>query len=54
VVKAPARKIIRLGEPFIEVFRKLLQKAMVKSGGRAGLSTSEAFDRINPEGRRGV
>jgi hypothetical protein len=27
---------------------------MVKSGGRAGLSTSEAFDRINPEGRRGV
>lgn len=53
VVKAPARKLMRLGEPFIEVFRKLLQKAMLESGGRAGLSTSEVFDRINPKGRRG-
>lgn len=53
VVRAPARRLVRFGEPFIEAFRKLFQAAVVKVGGRAGMTTAEVFDRINPKAGRG-
>lgn len=53
VVRAPARKLIRFGEPFVEAFRLIFRKEVVKVGGKIGLSTQEVFDRINARGRRG-
>ena len=53
IVKAPPRRLLRFGEPFIEAFRRIFQAAVVKVGGRAGLTTAEVFDLINPGARRG-